>query len=156
MIDFIEGDVTAISGPGKVLIHCCNDIGAFGAGVSGAIGKRWPAVEKKYRQWYQDRSWQGFGLGRVQFVQVDESFWVANMIGQRGLRKKGHPPPIDYGAIEQCLDQVADFAARRDLEVHCPKFGSGLAGGDWKIIQTLIENILVAEHLKVVVYQWDG
>ena len=27
------------------------------------------------------------------------------------------------------------------IEIHCPKFGSGLAGGNWEFIKDLIEDI---------------
>ena len=35
------------------------------------------------------------------------------------------------------------------IEIHCPKFGSGLAGGDWKFIEYLINDIW-SRHIVVV------
>ena len=39
----IQQDETAI------IAHVCNDIGAWGAGFSGALGRRYPEAERVYR-----------------------------------------------------------------------------------------------------------
>jgi len=40
-LSFVTGDVTLPQGDGlKIVAHCCNDIGAFGAGVALAIAMR--------------------------------------------------------------------------------------------------------------------
>ena len=40
------------------------------------------------------------------------------------------------------------------IEIHCPKFGSGLAGGNWHFIENLIEDIWTAYF--VTVYNYPG
>jgi O-acetyl-ADP-ribose deacetylase (regulator of RNase III) len=81
-IKYIEGDATQPQGKeNKIIVHVCNDIGGWGKGFVVAISKRWPEPEQKYREWY--KSGENFELGNVQFVQVEDNLWVANLIGQQ-------------------------------------------------------------------------
>src|SRR5690242_7451886 len=91
-ITYIRGDATAPSAKGvKVIAHVCNDIGGWGKGFVLALSRRWPEPEAAYRAWHRDRASNDFGLGAVQVVPVDRYVWVANMIGQRGIRwDRGH------------------------------------------------------------------
>ena len=147
------GDATNPQTQGnKLIVHCCNDIGAWGKGFVVAISKRWPKAEKAYREWYKDRNDNDFALGEVQFVQVQTDIWVANLIGQHGIASKQNPFPIRYGAIEQGLDKVADFAIVNQCSVHMPRIGCGLAGGNWQQIASIIEQTLIKKGLCVTVY----
>ncbi len=95
------GDVTVPESAGtRFIIHVVNNIGAYGAGVSGAIAKRWPKVEQEYRKWFWSQN--NFKLGEIQCVQVQSDTIVVNMIGQDGigLDKDGNPPGR-YDAIEK-------------------------------------------------------
>src|SRR5207302_186845 len=74
-----------------------------------ALSARWPEPEAAYRRWHRERRANDFGLGAVQLVQVRPDVWVANMVGQHGLRG-GRTPPIRYEAVEACLMKVAERA----------------------------------------------
>jgi hypothetical protein len=40
------------------------------------------------------------------------------------------------------IDHNTGFLNKTEkVEIHCPKFGSGLAGGNWAFIEDLIEDI---------------
>ena len=74
-----------------------------------------------------------FELGRVQFVQVEENLWVANLIGQHKINKdENGDAPIRYNAIEKGLEAVSDFAKTNNASVHMPRIGCGLAGENGK------------------------
>src|SRR5258707_4996004 len=76
-IKFIKGDATCPQAKGtKIVCHICNDIGGWGKGFVLAISKRWEEPEAAYRAWYADRSSNDFGLGGVQFVQVEDYIWI--------------------------------------------------------------------------------
>src|SRR5690349_10368910 len=109
-IEYIKGDATNPGGlDKKIIVHVCNDIGGWGKGFVMAISAKWKQPEEQYRQWHQSQ--KEFELGKVQFVQVEENLWVANMIGQRKINKDEHGnPPIRYEAVEQALEKVAAFA----------------------------------------------
>tara|TARA_R110000850_G_scaffold22210_43_gene65344 strand:- start:3042 stop:3266 length:225 start_codon:yes stop_codon:yes gene_type:complete len=70
-------------------------------------------------------------------INVEKYIWVANMIGQRGMKTGSKGPPVRYPAIEQCLKSVADKARELSASVHMPRIGCELAGGKWDMIEPL-------------------
>ena len=80
--------------------------------------------------------------------------WVANLIGQHGLRSSGEVPPIRYEAVREGLRRVAEFAAAHGATVHMPRIGCGLAGGSWDLIAPIIEEEVVGKGLDVTVYDF--
>lgn len=70
-VNYIIGDATnPVTIGNKIIVHVCNDIGGWGKGFVIAISKRWKQPEQQYREWF--KSIENFGLGQVQFVQVEE------------------------------------------------------------------------------------
>lgn len=153
-INYIKGDATNPTTTGnKIIVHVCNDIGGWGKGFVMAISKRWQQPEHQYRLWF--KSQEGFSLGQVQFVQVEEGLWVANLIGQHKLNKdENGNAPIRYNAILQGLEKVAQFAAEHKASVHMPRIGCGLAGGTWDKIEPLINSSLITKNIQVTVYDF--
>jgi hypothetical protein len=87
-ITYLKGDATCPQGKGvKIICHVCNDIGGWGEGFVLAISKRWKEPQAEYRKWHAAGKESGFALGAVQFVQVEPYIWVANMVGQRGIKR---------------------------------------------------------------------
>ena len=160
-IQYVSGDATKPIGNGhKLIIHCCNDIGAWGAGFVLALSRRWKHPEDCYRQWAHIKVWEGipFELGQTQIVPANGhgEIFVGNMIGQRSIgRDSSGNPPIRYEAIEQCLYSVVKAITLHPMSVHCPKFGSDLAGGKWSIIEKIIEITLIANNIPVTVYNYE-
>jgi hypothetical protein len=81
-------------GGNRIIAHVCNDVGAWGKGFVMALSARWSAPEEAYRAWYAGREDAGreendFALGRIQLVRVEPDLWVANMVGQHGIRTQG-------------------------------------------------------------------
>ncbi|MFI9628458.1 macro domain-containing protein [Streptomyces sp. NPDC052042] len=155
-ITYIRGDATAPQGSGvKLIAHVCNDLGGWGKGFVLAISRRWPEPEAAYRRWYRERAGHDFALGAAQFVQVGPYIWVANMVGQRGIRRGSKGVPVRYEAIDTALGAVADRAVELGASVHMPRIGCGLAGGTWSRIEPLLENRLVRRGIAVTVYDHD-
>jgi O-acetyl-ADP-ribose deacetylase (regulator of RNase III) len=152
------GDATDPVGSGpRIIAHVCNDTGGWGRGFSGAVSRRWTAPERAYRRWYRTRAESGFTLGAVQFVPVGPGLSVANMIGQRGIRRGTRgPAPVRYEALDTALASVAAEAVGRGASVHMPRIGCGLAGGEWAVIEELIVRRLRAEGISVTVYDPEG
>ena len=149
---YIKGDATAPIGSGvKVITHICNDIGGWGKGFVLALSKKWKMPEEAYRQWY--KSQEEFTLGAVQFVNVENKLYVANMIGQHGIYKDSKGlPPIRYDAVRQCLKEVALFTIAHKASVHMPSIGCGLAGGKWELMEQIIKEELITKEIAVTVY----
>ncbi|EGD34062.1 MULTISPECIES: macro domain-containing protein [unclassified Capnocytophaga] len=150
MIHYLKADATLAQTEGKIIItHICNDIGAWGKGFVLALSRRWKTPEKQYKDWYKQR--EGFHLGAVQFVQVTENIWVANIIGQHKIYEEKGLPPIRYNAVKEALQKVAAFAIEKQASIQMPRMGCGLAGGSWENIEPIIEQTLLQNDIEVFV-----
>ncbi|MEU3773772.1 macro domain-containing protein [Streptomyces sp. NPDC032472] len=152
-LQIIKGDATSPQAKGpKIIAHVCNDIGGWGKGFVLALSKRWPEPEADYRAWHRGRAGNDFGLGSVRLVRVRPDTWVANMVGQHGIRTGSAGVPIRYDAVERCLAALADHAVELDASVHMPRIGCGLAGGKWSRIEPLVRGALCERGVAVTVY----
>lgn len=91
----------------------------------------------------------------MRLVQAERYVWVANMIGQRGVRTGGKGVPVRYEAIDTALDRLAGHALELGASVHMPRIGCGLAGGRWSRVEPLVEDRLVRRGIPVTVYDHD-
>lgn len=154
---FISGDATKPVSQGRaIIVHICNDVGGWGAGFVLAISKLWREPEKQYRAWYKAGVSDAtpFELGQVQFVEVGDKLTVANLIGQHGIKRQGHSPPIRYDAVSKGLERVRTMALHTQATVHMPRIGCGLAGGEWQKIEPLIRQHLTSQGVAVTVYDF--
>lgn len=155
-IKFVRGDATNPIGDGrKYLMHICNDVGGWGKGFVLALSKKWSQPEQKYRQWFKEYDYCGipFKLGNVQFVNVENDIVVCNMIAQQGFFQYGKMPPIRYDALFNCLQKVGmEVSKDGEMTVHCPRIGTGLAGGKWDYIEKLIKETISSKNIPVIVY----
>ena len=154
-IQYIERDITDPVETDAIIFipHVVNDIGAMGAGVARALFMKWPNVRSDYIEWFNfetDDPITGvkikpFGIGKCQLVDAaPPNIYVINMVGQNGIRGYGNPTPVNYEAIDSCLQEVERLATEmgkhygRDVEIHMPRIGCGLAGGSWEVVEPLI------------------
>lgn len=155
-IRYLKGDATdpqEVAAKPRIIVHVCNDLGKWGRGFVLALSKRWPAPERSYRE--ADASNSPPALGSVQFVPVETFVEVANLIGQRGIARRGQKtPPIRYDAVRTGLAAVAHRAMESGASVHMPRIGCGLAGGRWDRIELLIADTLLAAGVPVTVYDF--
>lgn len=147
-----------------VIPHVCNNINLFGAGFAEAIGNRYPEVKANYH--LLGNSFLRNNLGYVQFIEVynnqkyGHKLIVANMIAQNGTKRKNNSRPLNYIALAKAMHGVSLYikgmqAKNREYSskwtIHCPKFGSGLAGGNWNFITDMIADAW--KDVSVFVYQ---
>ena len=162
LVNYVEGDATAPAGEGlKIIAHCCNNVGGWGAGFVVALSKRWNRPETEYRKWYHRKGEVAFRklLGAMQLVPVDDGVMVANIIGQEGLGSSGGKTPIRYEAIAKGFKFISQYAQdnpERNVSVHMPRIGCGLAGGSWSEIEPLIDEYFVTAGIPVTVYDFNG
>jgi hypothetical protein len=142
------------SGSTVIIPHVCNNIGSFGGGFTGCIEKRFPVVGKNFLLLGKNCK-----LGYVQYVSVlkkepyGHELIFANMIAQNGVVGPRNKRPINYEALVRSMIDVRNYiknSSKEKIEMHCPKFGSGLAGGNWNFIENLIEDIW--KNIPVFVY----
>jgi O-acetyl-ADP-ribose deacetylase (regulator of RNase III) len=155
MIEYINGDATLPQIDGKKIIaHVCNDVGGWDRGFVVSLSKRWSQPEKNYREWAAKRV-GGVKLGRVQFVDVGDDVFVANMVAQHGVKNENGIPPIRYDALKTCLMEVKNFTVfnlNNEATVHMPRIGCGLAGGKWNEIEPIINEMLWCTSVYVYDY----
>ena len=136
---YVEGDLfkslDGLDDKTLVLIpHVVNDEKVWGAGFVIPLAQRYPLAREMYLMNTDLK------LGHTQFVNTGNVV-IANMVAQ----SFGKTPPLQYDALESCLKAVATDAAGYDskswekVEIRCPLFGAGIAGGDWKIIEKLLK-----------------
>ena len=151
-IQYLVGDATLPVGRGaKVIVHVCNDIGKWGRGFVLAVSRRWSEPERVYKSAF--KTGEAPRLGDVQFVPVVPGVTVANLIGQHGVASRHtSTPPVRYDAIRQGLQAVAERATSAGASVHMPRIGCGLAGGEWTLVEQIVESTLVRAGVPVFVY----
>lgn len=173
--------VTPMNADNLIIAHCCNDVGAWGSGFVVPLGNKYPNVKYLYGRWAKSgffhndegknyttvpHNYQGieypFKLGQVQLVKTEiNTVYVANMIGQRDCgyqtfqlgRRKIELPAIRYDSIYECLCRLGMMCKALKAEVHCPMFGAGLAGGDWAVIEGMLNKLLITNNIPVFVYE---
>ena len=155
-IHYLKGDATRpVGDKHRIIVHVCNDLGKWGKGFVLAISKRWLTPEQVYKRSFDAELTPA--LGDVQFVPVEDTITVANMIGQHGVRSprnKTAPAPIRYEAVKKGLSSVSVRALENEASVHMPRIGCGLSGGSWEEMEPIIDRTLIAKGIDVFVYDF--
>lgn len=147
------------AGYNVIIPHVCNNVDLFGAGFAQDVAKKYPEVKNNYHM--LGKRFLQSHPGYVQFIDVEyeprysRSLVIANMIAQNGIRSKENPRPLNYAYLVKSMIEVkkyclSKFGNEDTVMINCPKFGSGLAGGNWDFINCLIEDIW--SDLRVTVY----
>jgi hypothetical protein len=80
-----------------------------------------------------------YNLGDIQAVRVRGDLTVINMFGQHGIYPENGAIPLRYFELQECLQRVRTYCHENAIEsIHAPRFGAGLAGGNWDIIEDMI------------------
>lgn len=170
MINYIEGDVVKLAKEGAfdVVVHGCNCLSTMGAGVApqmaAAFGcdkfemERWgPSIEKLGNIDYQTLvlgehaiwSLADFKNNRNEPELVVVNAYTQYMYGKN--HTDGVLAPFDYQAFTICMRKMNNIFKGKHIGM--PKIGSHLAGGDWSLIEPIIEKELSNCKVTVVIYK---
>jgi O-acetyl-ADP-ribose deacetylase (regulator of RNase III) len=147
----IHGDLLklALSGRFDVIIHGCNCQCQMGAGIAKTVKALFPEA---YRADCETIKGAREKLGSISFaaiVRPSASFTIVNAYTQFHWRGSG--VKADYEAIRSAMRAVG---LRFDgLRIGYPLIGAGLAGGDWNIISSIIDEELDDQDHTLVVYE---
>lgn len=133
----INGDI--LKAKFGIVCHQVNCRGKMGAGIALKIRKKWPQAYKDYMEAYEERR---LIPGEVILSTiVPDQLYVANICGQLDYgRNKQY---TIYEAVKQGLQKVNIIANELGLLVYIPKnMGCALAGGDWNIVSSIIEEVI--------------
>lgn len=146
--------------------HVCNNLDLFGAGFAAAIADKYPEVKANYHMLGKSFLKTNFGHAQILKIREEKKYkhclYVVNMIAQNGIKTPTNPRPLNYAALTKSMIQVSQFIINNteysnkteSIEIHAPKFGSGLAGGNWNFISDLIEDIW--SKYNVFIYQHNA
>lgn len=147
MIKYLEGDL--FSTDADIIAHGCNCRNGYGSGVAYTMSQQYPKAKSLYHEKYDEEGWE---LGEVQFVLQNDGKYVANCATQRNFLPRGYQH-ADYSAIRECMEKVKTFAKNKGLSIAIPKIGAGLAGGNWHIIETILQEVF--SDYDVTIYYLD-
>lgn len=137
MIKDIDGDATLPKTSG-LLLHICNNKGLWNKGFVLAINNRFGMVCRNHYINCYKKGFVKLGMCLPQYMNNDLT--IVHMIAQNGLRSKLNPVPFNMEAFKTCLIKIKDKYP--GVDVHMPKVGSGLGGGNWVEIREAIDQIL--------------
>jgi len=155
----IQGDLVKLAKEGKfdVIVQGCNCFAVMGAGIAPQIAKAFGGEKDLVRQvdfnfpiavGSEDR------LGNYSYLQTEEVL-VINAYTQysTGGRRVGKPD-VDYDAISEVFQKLnEDLQDHTPLSIGIPLIGCGLAGGNWEIVESLINEATPNLNITLVEYQ---
>lgn len=166
---YVNGNLLdmAQSGEFDIIVQGCSCFNTMGSGIAGQIAKRFPKayhidlltqsgdVNKlgKFTEAYiNGKAMVSYGPGIRGLKQVNMNFTIINAYTQYGYDPK--LKPLDYQAVHDVFTQIKmlyDMNPMATRRIGIPKIGAGLAGGDWTIIESIIDDIGFSD-LTCVVY----
>lgn len=141
---YIDGDLIRFCRAGKfdVMVHGCNCWCQMGSGIAKQVRAECPEA---YMTDQMTNAGDMAKLGTLTYATIepkqgrDAEFICVNLYSQYNYGKDGKQY-LDYKALERGLIRLKGLFS--DKRIGLPLIGAGLAGGDWKVIEKIIERIL--------------
>lgn len=135
-----------------VIVHGCNAQGKMRSGFAKELRERYPGAYEAYMDQHNNG---GLQLGSVVYYDSDDDMLIANAITQQFYGYDGQKY-VSYDAIETAFSVMNKVLVtlNRPVYLHFPKIGADLGGGNWKVIETIIDetvsNQLIQKHLYIL------
>lgn len=136
-----------------VIVHGCNCQATMGAGIAKTIKDRWPSVYERDRATFLA---DGAVLGNIsqEIVTTQSGRELIVVNGYTQWIPGGSARPADYEAIAKVFEKVnMNYQGKR---VGIPLIGCGLAGGNWKIVEVMAEELMKDVDLTVIHFPEDN
>jgi len=133
----IKGDLIKLADRGEfsVIVHGCNCFNTMGAGIALSLKKKWPAV---YAADNMTREGDKAKLGKFSSALIKtvsgDNLLVINAYTQFSFSRN---KDVDYEAIATVFKEISHMYGHQAIGI--PAIGCGLAGGDWNIVEKLID-----------------
>lgn len=149
MITIVNGDL--FNAPkSQIICHQVNCQGKMGRGIATHFKNKYPDMYDNYVQLCEFTHM----LGQVYcYEDKNHGRFIANLFMQDFYgRDKRY---TDYNAMANCFEKMAVFAKNHSLSLATPyKIGCNNAGGNWKIVYTIIEE--TCKDIDVYIYDKKG
>jgi O-acetyl-ADP-ribose deacetylase (regulator of RNase III) len=146
MIIYRKGDVIQafLNGEVDVLIHQCNAQGVMGSGIAKQVKERIRMAYEGYRSQYEENGnklYLSDVVGVVGFVRPNQRKHgtVLNVVGQDKYADRAICN-TNYAALGKGLIACCEWIEDDDV-IAMPKIGAGLGGGDWHVIEAIINSV---------------
>ena len=148
-LKFVLGDIT--KSDANYICHQVNCQGAMGSGVAKAIKDKWPVVYTDYRRFYESNKPL---LNEIQIVAVSTEQSVINMFAQEyyGYDRNQY---TSYDAFWKCLNKIKNIVPKGSKIAFPSKIGCCRGGANWKVILTMISEVLESEY-NVEIWEYDA
>jgi O-acetyl-ADP-ribose deacetylase (regulator of RNase III) len=135
----IKGDLIKLAKQHKfdVIVHGCNCFCVMGAGIAKQIKQEFPkAYEVDLKTNKGDKSKLGW-YSKAYIKQYN--LIIINAYTQYGYWGKEGKVNANYEAIKRVFNRI--YKVYNDKKIGIPMIGAGLAGGNWKKIGKIINDI---------------
>lgn len=155
MIKYIHGDAVKALQEGQitVLVHGVNCHGVMGSGIAKQVKETFPECFHRYEHFVWDRKVNGFPVQVGELVNWQRNGrMIVNLFSQSNYGYDGERY-CSYDGIEMGLRNLKNNFLNEGDIVAMPKIGAGLGGGDWKIIESIINSVF--GDREVLVYELE-
>lgn len=142
----------------NVILHVCNLYsGKMGAGIAKQIAEMYPAVLNADKR---TSSGDVSKLGTYSWAKVEGLYGkktIFNIYAMKGIGT--HERQLHYEALYKVLEDIFIIVSRsnQNLVVGVPKFmGCALAGGNWHIVNAMLESLWMNSKCKLVVVDFNS
>ena len=147
MIRYIDGDLVRDAANYEVIAHCCNCFCTMGAGIAPQIKHKFPEA---YEADCKTTSGDEAKLGTITYTENTTPI-VVNLYGQFDYTgRRSGKMDLDYDALRSALKAMREKFTGKTFGL--PMIGAGLAGGDWNVIEAIIEEEMRGEYVTIVRY----
>lgn len=153
MIKIVEGDI--LLAKEEIIGQQVNAQAVMGSGLAKQIRAKYPNVYDEYVEFCElyDNTRQRMGL--VNFVEVEEGKYIANLFGQEDYGRNKFITYTNYDSLEMALRFLKSVAKMNNMSVALPyNLGCGLANGNWNVVYRMIE--VIFEDYDVTLYKFSG
>lgn len=135
-IIYQKGDV--FQSDAKHIAHGCNMQGKMGKGFALLVKENYPHAYNDYMNSYQNKSLGDIIVSNVS--NICEERYIIHCLTQFTYSSKPYIKNVSYEAIRECIEKINDYCIDFCVrEIHMPRIGASLGGGDWDIISQIIE-----------------
>lgn len=148
MFKTIQGNI--LDAAKGIIVHGCNATDGPVGGLAAAVFEKYPQSQLMHND-HVNTAWIP-PLGTISVYKVSDELIIVNAITQR-LPGAG---TLSYDAVLECFKHVDSLAnhieeaTQIQLPILYPKIGAGIAGGNWNIISTIIQETI--GHRECVLY----
>ena len=165
MIEYIQGNLIEafLNEEIDILVHGCNCYTTMGAGIAKQIKDYFPQAyradlefDKKFE--YPNKKDKSIKLGKCSYAMIDRFITIDGIAyNNEGVIVNAYTQDtfwdkskmLSYDAIRQCFIEISDTVSFKEKVIGIPFIGCGLAGGNWRIVERIINEIFTDRNIYV-------